>query len=206
MPPRGYRRPLPAGILLDRLLSPLPPPTIDVAARKMSLRRIISRGQIRRRVKELAAQIRTDYSGQRPVFVCVLKGAFVFLADLVRQVGVPLEVDFIAASSYGMGKTSKGHISILKDVTTDIASRHVILVDDIIDSGLTLQHLRDHLASRQPASLRVCALLARERVLAAGTVIDYLGFPVPEGFVVGYGLDYAQQHRELPDIHVIENE
>jgi hypoxanthine phosphoribosyltransferase len=172
----------------------------------MSLRRIISRGQIRRRVKELAAQIRADYSGQRPVFVCVLKGAFVFLADLVREVGLPLEVDFMAASSYDMEKTSKGHITILKDITTDIAGRPVILVDDIIDSGLTLQHLRDDLASRQPASLRVCALLARERALAAGTVIEYLGFTVPEDFLVGYGLDYAQQHRQLPDIYAIEDE
>jgi hypoxanthine phosphoribosyltransferase len=170
------------------------------------LRRIISRGQIRRRVKELAAQIRADYSGQRPVFVCVLKGAFVFLADLVREVGLPLEIDFMAASSYEMEKTSKGHITILKDITTDIAGRPVILVDDIIDSGLTLQHLRDYLASRQPASLRVCALLARERVLAAGTVIEYLGFTVPEDFLVGYGLDYAQQHRQLPDIYAIEDE
>jgi hypoxanthine phosphoribosyltransferase len=179
---------------------------MDVAARKMSLRRIISRGRIRRRVKELAAQIRADYSGQRPVFVCILKGAFVFLADLVREVDLPLEMDFLAASSYGMGKTSKGQITVLKDVTTDIAGRPVILVDDIIDSGLTLQHLRDHLASRRPASLRVCALLARERVLAAGTVIEYLGFAVPEGFVVGYGIDYAEQHRGLPDIYVIEDE
>ena len=170
------------------------------------LRRIISRGQIRRRVKELAAQIRADYSGQRPVFVCVLKGAFVFLADLIRQVGPPLEVDFIAVSSYGMSKTSKGQITVLKDITTDIAGRPVILVEDIIDGGLTLQQLRDHLASRRPASLRVCALLARERVLAEGTVIDYLGFPVPEGFVVGYGIDYAEQHRGLPDIHVVEDE
>ena len=170
------------------------------------LRRIISRGQIRRRVKELSANIRADYSGQRPVFVCVLKGAFVFLADLVRQVGLPSQVDFIAASSYGMGMTSKGQITVLKDVTIDVAGRHVILVDDIIDSGLTLQRLRDHLASHRPASLRVCALLARERVLAGGTAIDYLGFPVPEGFVVGYGIDYAEQHRELPDIYVIDNE
>ena len=172
----------------------------------MSLRRIISRGQIRRRVKELAAQIRADYSGQRPVFVCVLKGAFVFLADLVREVDLPLEIDFMAASSYEMEKTSKGHITILKDITTDIAGRPVILVDDIIDSGLTLQHLRDYLASRQPASLRVCALLAREPALAAGTVIEYLGFTVPGDFLVGYGLDYAQQHRQLPDIYAIEDE
>jgi hypoxanthine phosphoribosyltransferase len=179
---------------------------MEAAAIEMSLRRILSRGQIRRRVKELAAQIRVDYSGQRPVFVCVLKGAFVFLADLIRQVGPPLEVDFLETSSYGMGTTSKGQLTVLKDVSADLAGRHVILVDDIIDSGLTLQHLRDHLAEHRPASVRVCALLARERVLEAGTVIEYLGFPIPEGFVVGYGLDYAQQHRELPDIYVMENE
>ena len=170
------------------------------------LRRILSRGQIRRRVKELAAQIRADYSGQRPVFVCVLKGAFVFLADLMRQVDLPLEVDFIAASSYGMGMTSKGKVTALGGPTGDIAGRHVILVDDIIDSGLTLQFIRNSLLSCNPASLRVCALLARERVLESGTRIDYLGFPVPEGFVVGYGIDYAEQHRELPDIYVIESE
>ncbi|MGQ9573194.1 MAG: hypoxanthine phosphoribosyltransferase [Dehalococcoidia bacterium] len=171
-----------------------------------TLRRILSRGQIRRRVKELAAQIRADYSCQRLVFVCVLKGAFVFLADLIRQVGGPLEVDFIAASSYGMGMTSKGQITVLKDVATDIAGRHVILLDDIIDSGLTLDFICKYLQTRNPASLRVCALLARERVLAEGTHIDYLGFVLPEGFVVGYGLDYAEQHRELPDIYVMENE
>ncbi len=177
-----------------------------VAARKRSLRRILSRGQIRRRVRELAAQVRADYGGERPVLVGTLKGAFVFLADLVRQVGVPLEVDFIMVSSYGMEKTSKGQVTVLKDVTTDIAGRHVVLVDDIIDSGLTLQFLRDHLVSRGPASLRVCALLARERVLAEGVVIDYLGFPVPEGFVVGYGIDYAEQYRHLPDVYVLEGE
>jgi len=174
-----------------------------VAARKRLLRRILSRGQVRRRVRELAAQIRADYGGERPILVGTLKGAFVFLADLVRQVGVPLEVDFIMASSYGMGRTSKGQITILKDVTTDIAGRHVVLVDDIVDSGLTLRFLRDHLLSRGPASLRVCALLARERVLAEGVAIHYLGFPVPEGFVVGYGIDYAEQYRHLPDVYVL---
>lgn len=173
---------------------------------KTSLRRILSRGQIRRRVRELAAQIRAEYGGERPILVGTLKGAFVFLADLVRQVGLPLEVDFIMVSSYGMGRTSKGQITVLKDVTTDVAGRHVLLVDDIIDSGLTLQFLRDHLLSRGAASLRVCALLARERVLAEGVAIDYLGFPVPEGFVVGYGIDYAEQYRHLPDVYVLEGE
>jgi hypoxanthine phosphoribosyltransferase len=170
------------------------------------LRRILSQAQIRRRVRELAAQLRADYADQRPVFVGCLKGAFVFLADLVRQVGIPLQVDFIMVSSYGMGTTSKGEITVLKDVTTDLAGRHVVFVDDIIDSGLTLQRVREHLLARGPASLRVCALLARERVLAEGAAIDYLGFPVPEGFVVGYGIDYAEDYRQLPDIYVLEGE
>jgi hypoxanthine phosphoribosyltransferase len=178
------------------------------------LRRILSRAQIQRRVKELAAQLRADYAPtggrlaaqERPVLVGCLKGAFVFLADLVRQIGVPLQVDFIMVSSYGMGTTSKGEITVLKDVTTDLAGRHVVFVDDIIDSGLTLERVREHLLSRGPASLRVCALLARESVLAEGAAIDYLGFPVPEGFVVGYGIDYAEDYRQLPDIYVLEGE
>ena len=178
------------------------------------LRRILSRSRIRRRVNELAAQLRADYAPtggrpaaeERPVLVGCLKGGFVFLADLVRQVGVPLQVDFIMVSSYGMGTTSKGEITVLKDVTTDLAGRHVVFVDDIVDSGLTLERVREHLLSRGPASLRVCALLARESALAEGAPIDYLGFPVPEGFVVGYGIDYAEQYRQLPDICVLEGE
>ena len=170
------------------------------------LRRILSQAQIRRRVRDLAAQLRADYAEERPVFVGCLKGAFVFLADLIRRVGTPLQVDFIMVSSYGMGTTSKGEITVLKDVTTDLAGRHVVFVDDIIDSGLTLQRVREHLLSRGPASVRVCALLARESALAEGAAIDYLGFPVPEGFVVGYGIDYAEQCRQLPDIYVLEGE
>ena len=178
------------------------------------LRRIFSRAQIERRVRDLAAQLRADYAPtggrlaarERPVFVGCLKGAFVFLADLVRQVGMPLQVDFIMVSSYGMGTTSKGEITVLKDVTTDLAGRHVVFVDDIVDSGLTLERVREHLLARGPASVRVCALLARERALAEGAAIDYLGFPVPEGFVVGYGIDYAEQYRQLPDIYVLEGE
>ena len=171
-----------------------------------SLRRIISRPQIQRRVEELAAHLRADYAEERPVFVGCLKGAFVFLADLVRQVGIPLEVDFIMVSSYGMGTTSKGEITVLKDVTTDLTGRQVLFVDDIVDSGLTLERVREHLLARGPASVRVCALLARESALAEGAAIDYLGFPVPDGFVVGYGIDHAENYRQLPDIYVLEGE
>jgi hypoxanthine phosphoribosyltransferase len=179
------------------------------------LRRILSRAQIQRRVKELAAQLRADYAPtggrlaaqERPVLVGCLKGAFVFLADLVRQIGVPLQVDFIMVSSYGMGTTSKGEITVLKDVTTDLAGRHVVFVDDIIDSGLTLERVREHLLSRGPASLRVCALLARQSVLdELPRPIDYLGLTVGDGWLVGYGLDRGEQYRTLPDVYVIEGE
>jgi hypoxanthine phosphoribosyltransferase len=157
-------------------------------------------------VKELAARIREDYGQERPVLVAVLKGSFVFTADLVRALAIPVEVDFIQVSSYGSGTKSKGEVSVLRDLTADISGRRVLLVEDIVDTGLTLEALRRHLLARRPADLRVCALLAREKALEAGAVIDYLGFPIPEGFVVGYGIDYAEQYRHLPDIFVLEGE
>ena len=170
------------------------------------LQRIISRTQIQRRIRELAAQIRADYTGRRPVLVGVLKGVFVLMADLVRQVGIPVQVDFVAVSSYGMEKTSKGEVTVLQDISVDVTDRDVILVDDIVDTGLTLQFLRERLICRRPASLRVCALLVREGALAPGVVIDYEGFSVPPGFVVGYGIDYAEDYRHLPEIYVLEEE
>jgi hypoxanthine phosphoribosyltransferase len=181
---------------------PVCAPRPDVQDKR--LRRLITRSQLRRRVKELAVEIKGDYAGQRPLLVAVLKGTFVLLADLVRALGIPLEVDFITVSSYGTGTKSKGHVTILHDLTVEVAGRHVLMVEDIIDSGLTLGVIRRHITARQPADLRVCALLARESALIAGVNIDYLGFPVPEGFVVGYGIDYAQQYRQLPDIYVLE--
>ncbi len=161
---------------------------------------------MRNTVKGLAARIRADYGDKRPVLIGVLKGAFVFLADLIREVNMPLEVDFITVSSYGPGRASSGNVQFLQDVTTDIAGRHVLLVDDIVDSGLTLDELRRHLASRSPASLRVCALLARRSLLASDPdTVDYLGRSVPDGFVVGYGLDCGEDYRYLPDVWVLED-
>lgn len=155
-------------------------------------------------MKELAARIREDYGQERPILVAVLKGSFVFTADLIRALAIPVEVDFIQVSSYGSGTKSKGEVSVLRDLTVDISGRRVLLVEDIVDTGLTLEALRRHLLARRPADLRVCALLAREKALDAGAAIDYLGFPVPEGFVVGYGIDYAEQYRHLPEIFVLE--
>ncbi len=161
---------------------------------------------MRNTVQRLAARIRVDYADKRPVLVGVLKGAFVFLADLVREVNRPLEVDFITVSSYGPGRASSGNVQFVRDITTDITGRHVLLVDDIADSGLTLHELRRHLMRRSPASLRVCALLARRSLLAdEPDAVDYLGHSVPDGFVVGYGIDCGEDYRYLPDVWVLED-
>ena len=154
----------------------------------------------------MAARIREDYGDKRPVLIGVLKGAFVFLADLIREVNMPLEVDFITVSSYRHGRTSSGDVQFVRDITTDIARRHVLLVEDIVDSGLTLDELRRHLTRRSPASLRVCALLARRSLRASHPdAVDYLGRSVPDGFVVGYGIDCGEEYRYLPDIWVLED-
>jgi hypoxanthine phosphoribosyltransferase len=170
------------------------------------LKRILSRRQVRNTVETLAARIRADYGDKRPVLIGVLKGAFVFLADLIREANIPLEVDFITASSYGLGRASSGQVQFVRDITTDIAGRHVLLVEDIVDSGLTLDELRRHLLQRSPASLRVCALLARRSLLADNPeAVDYLGRALPAGFVVGYGIDCGEDYRYLPDIWMLED-
>jgi len=171
------------------------------------LERILTTRQVRSTVRSLAARIRADYADQRPILVGVLKGSFVFLADLIREVNMPLEVDFVAVSSYGRGRASSGEVQFVRDITTDIAGRHVLLVEDIADSGLTLEELRRHFLGRAPASLRVCALLARASLLAGNPdAVDYVGRSVPDGFVVGYGIDFGEDYRYLPDIWVLEEE
>ncbi len=170
------------------------------------MKRILSSRQVRNTVKSLAVRIRADYGGKRPVLVGVLKGAFVFLADLIRELNMPLEVDFITVSSYGPGRASSGNVQLVRDVTTDIAGRHVLLMEDIVDSGLTLNELRRRLMRRSPADLRVCALLARRSLLAGDPdAVDYLGRSVPDGFVVGYGIDCGEDYRYLPDIWMLED-
>lgn len=171
------------------------------------MKRILSRRQVRSIIRSLADRIREDYGDKRPVLVGVLKGAFVFLADLIRELNMPLEVDFITVSSYGSGRTSSGEVRFIQDITSDITDRHVLLVEDIVDGGHTLDRLRQHLLSRSPASLRVCALLARRSVLASSPdTIDYLGRAVPPGFVVGYGIDSDENYRHLPDVWMLEEE
>jgi hypoxanthine phosphoribosyltransferase len=161
---------------------------------------VVAGEDVKRRVTELAAQITADYQGRRPLLVGILKGAFVFLADLIREIDLPVEIDFMAVSSYGSSTRTSGVVRIIKDLDRDIAGRDIILVEDILDSGLTLRYLHKTLMARQPASLEVCTILAREGEHDLDELVRYIGFHIPPGWVVGYGLDVAERHRELPDI------
>ncbi|MGA7615819.1 MAG: hypoxanthine phosphoribosyltransferase [Thermoanaerobaculia bacterium] len=155
---------------------------------------------LQNRIAELGKEIAADYAGKAPLLVAVLKGAFIFMADLSRAIDIPLEVDFMAVSSYGASTRSSGVVRIVKDLDIDLADRHVILVEDIIDSGLTLRYLRKTLQARGPASLEICALFVREGNARADVDLRYVGFRIPPAFVIGYGLDVAERYRNLPDI------
>ncbi len=161
---------------------------------------VVSRAALEQRVAELGAEVAADYAGRPPLLVGVLKGAFVFMSDLARAVELPVAVDMMAVASYGSGTTSSGVVRIVKDLDTDLSGRHVLVVEDIVDSGLTLSYLRRNLLARQPASLEVCALLVKEGRQQAAVDLRYVGFRIPPRFVVGYGLDVAERYRNLPDI------
>lgn len=167
---------------------------------------LITKEEIEKRTAELAAEISRDYKGKKLIMICVLTGAMVFFADLIRKIEIPLEVDTIVASSYGAGMTTSGSVRISKDIKYDISGKSVILVEDIIDTGVTLKTLTQMLATRVPESLKVCSLLdkpSRRRVDFEG---DYVGFKIPDEFVVGYGLDYAEQFRNLPEVCTLNPE
>ncbi len=159
---------------------------------------VVSREQLEARIAELGAEITADYAGDAPLLVGVLKGAFVFMADLARAIDLPVEFDFMAVSSYGNATKSSGVVRIVKDLDLDLSGRHVIIVEDIIDSGLTLAYLRKNLRARNPASVEVCALLVREGLQKLDPDLRYVGFRIPPDFVVGYGLDVAERYRNLP--------
>lgn len=161
---------------------------------------VLNQKQIQRRVSELGSQITQDYEGQTPLFICILRGAVIFNADLIRRVDLKLGVDFIAVSSYGAATESSGEVQLIKDVESSIQGVDVILIDDIIDTGLTINYLIRSLKSRGPASLRICSLLSKPARRLVEVPIDYLGFEIPDRFVVGYGLDYDQRYRNLPFI------
>jgi hypoxanthine phosphoribosyltransferase len=165
---------------------------------------LLDEATIQARIVELAAEIRRDYADREPLVVCVLKGGFIFLADLVRHLDMPVNVDFMAISSYGAGTRSSGVVRILKDLETPIEGREVLVVEDIVDSGLTLHYLMRNLASRKPASLEVCALLTKPARREIDEPIRYVGFEIEDKFVVGYGLDYAERYRNLRSIGVVD--
>lgn len=161
---------------------------------------LISSEDLQRRVGELGAEISRDYQGRDLVMVGVLRGAVVFIADLLRQLTVPCEIDFMAVSSYGSSRDSSGVVRILKDLDDSISGRDVLIVEDIVDSGLTLNYLRKNLRARDPASLEVCTLLTKPERRRVEVPIRYTGFEIPNTFVVGYGLDHAQRYRNLDHV------
>lgn len=170
-------------------------PTIDADPRIGEV--LLSEDQIAQRISELGAELSRDYEGEAPLLVCVLRGAYVFLTDLARTVNLPVEVDFIAVSSYGSSTRTSGVVRLVKDLDVDLSGRHVILVEDIVDTGLTLRYLKRSLQARNPASLEVCALLARESADTEALGVRYVGFRVPSDFVIGYGLDADERYRNL---------
>jgi hypoxanthine phosphoribosyltransferase len=168
---------------------------------------LIPAEDIQRKVTEMGARIVRDYTPLGDLLlVGVLKGCMMFMVDLSRAIPLPLAIDFIAISSYGKSTESSGVVRLLKDLDTDIAGRHVLIVEDIIDSGLTLEYLRGQFLRRNPASLRICALLNKPERRVSEVPIDYLGFDIPNEFVVGYGLDYDERYRNLPYIGVLKRE
>ena len=164
---------------------------------------LIPKEKIHERVVALGAQITRDYAGKAPLLVGVLKGAVMFMSDLSRAIDLPVELDFMAVSSYGAATKTSGIVRIVKDLDIDLGGRDVIIVEDIVDSGLTLSYLRKGLFARHPASLEICALLVKKEQQRAQLNVSYVGFEIPSEFVVGYGLDVAERYRNLPDIWVV---
>ena len=164
---------------------------------------LFSREAIQKRVKELANQISGDYAGRELVVIGILKGAFIFMSDLVREVSVPCKIDFARVASYGAGSESSGKVVMTKDIETSIKGRDILIVEDIIDTGLTLQYLVDWLMERSPRSLKICVFLDKRKRRKISFEADYVGFTIDDGFVVGYGLDFNEQYRFLPDVYVM---
>lgn len=166
---------------------------------------LLTKQQIKTRIKELADDISKDYPGKKPLLIGILKGAAIFLSDLAREIKADIEVDYMAVSSYGATTKTSGVVRILKDLDEDIQGRHVIIIEDIIDSGLTLSYLIKNLESRAPASLEICSLLRKKDTQKLSIDVKYQGFSIENIFVVGFGLDYQQEYRNLKDIRVLEN-
>jgi hypoxanthine phosphoribosyltransferase len=161
---------------------------------------LITENQLKQKVKELGAQMREDFQGKKIVFIVVLKGAFVFAGDLIRELDDSVTVDFVAASSYGNQTETTGKVRLLKDIDVNITDKDVVLVEDIIDSGLTLSFLKEHFQLHKPKSMKICTLLDKPERRLVDLKADYVGFEIPDTFIIGYGIDYAEKYRNLPYI------
>jgi len=169
------------------------------------LKILISHDKIAKATDRLASEIRRDYQGKRPLLISVLKGSFVFMADLIRQLDLPLELDFVRLSSYGAARESSGKVKVVQGVKTAIKGRDVLVVEDIVDTGITISFLLDYLKKKKPASLKLCVLTDKPSRRKVPVPINYLGFTVPDKFIVGYGLDFDEKFRNLPDIYTLED-
>ncbi len=167
---------------------------------------MITDDQIREKTAELGRKLTEDYRGKNPLLICVLKGGLMFLADLMREIRIPVEIDFMAVSSYGDATESSGVVRILMDLDRNIGGRHVLIVEDIIDTGRTLNYIIENLRTRGPASIKVCTLLDKPARRILDIPIDYVGFEIPDRFVIGYGLDYGEIYRNLPFVGVLKRE
>lgn len=165
---------------------------------------LFSEEELHDRVKALAAEINRDYAGKEPMLISVLRGSFIFMADLMREITLPCTVDFMAVSSYGKGTVSSGQVQITKDLAEDITGKDILVVEDILDSGNTLSYLLQILQARRPASMRLCTLLDKPERRVKPVEVHYTGFSIPDAFVVGYGLDYAEKYRNLPYIGILK--
>lgn len=170
------------------------------------LRVLLTRDEIRNKVAELAAEIRRDYQEKYPLLIGVLKGSFVFMSDLVRTLDIPVEIDFVRLASYGAGKETSGKIRVVQGLKTPITERHVLVIEDIVDSGLTVRFLLRYLGRRRPSSLKLCTLFDKPSRRMVEVSIDYLGFSIPDAFIVGYGLDLDENFRYLPNLCVLEEQ
>jgi hypoxanthine phosphoribosyltransferase len=165
---------------------------------------LYTREQIQATIKRLAGEITHDYYGKNPLLVGILKGAFMFMADLVRALDFPLEIEFVRVSSYGKNKESSGKISVVQGLRTPMENRHVLVVEDIVDTGYSVKHVFESLSRKKPESIKICCLFDKHTRRQIDVPLDYVGLPVPDKFLVGYGLDWAEQYRNLPDICYLE--
>ncbi len=165
----------------------------------------IEEKKLQERIKELGDEISRDYRGKIPIFIGVLNGAFLFLSDLVKNVTIDCEIDFFKLSSYGDAKISSGKVTLIKELNCDVNGRDIIIVEDIVDSGLSIKFIEEHIGQFTPASMRVVSLLVKPKSIKYNVKIDYIGFDIPSEFVIGYGLDYAQRYRNLRSIYILED-